>query len=784
MCEIDALRHRVAELERELLQTASAASGQQDAVDHVALTRAIAAHVAEGTFVLDRSGLTIFVNPAGQRMFGWTGEELRGRRLHDVIHFSHRDDSRLRTALEDGCALASQEDVFRHRDGHAVPVLWSHSPADGGGVYRSVLVVHDVTARKQAEAALRESDAKFQALVEQAPMATHVISLNGRVIRANRAWEQLFGVTVEQIRDFNAFSDPQLAERGILPYMLRARAGEVVEIPEMPFVPDRGTHAGRTLWIRSAAYPVRDEHGDVREVVLVQENVTERKAAEEELRRSQAVLQESESRYRLAVRAANSVIWDWHVPTGQVIWSDLLRPVFGYGPESAGSDIRSAITWWSSHIHPDQREAVTASFEQLTSSDAQTWCMEYEFERADGTWAYVLDQGYVGRDDQGRPVRVIGSMLDITDRKRAEEARRASDERYRAIVSQATAGIAEVDLSGRFTFANDRYCSIVGRSRGDLLRLCMQDITHPDDLPGNLVQFRRALETGEPFVIEKRYVRPDGASVWVVNSVSVVRNAGGHPQSIIAVTHDISERRRAEQELRQSNEELARVNRELEEFAFVASHDLQEPLRTVNVYTQLILRHIGAGDAKLNLFGGYVRQAVARMEALIRDLLTYSRTVRPDETATGTASLAAALNEAMTVLHDRIEETGTVIQVGAELPLVCGDTGQLAHVFQNLLSNAMKYHKPGVAPIIRITAEKRGREWVISMQDNGIGFEQKYAERIFGLFKRLHKDEYPGTGLGLAICHRIVQRCGGRMWAVGCPGQGATFLFALPDAGV
>jgi light-regulated signal transduction histidine kinase (bacteriophytochrome) len=222
------------------------------------------------------------------------------------------------------------------------------------------------------------------------------------------------------------------------------------------------------------------------------------------------------------------------------------------------------------------------------------------------------------------------------------------------------------------------------------------------------------------------------------------------------------------------------MNRELEEFAYVASHDLQEPLRIVNIYTHMILKTLGEDGGKLTQYAAFVRQGVVRMEALIRDLLTFSRTVHTEELPAGEADLAAAFSEALSVLKNRIEEMGAAI-TAQSLPVVRGDTAQMAHVFQNVLSNALKYRRHGVSPVIGVSVMAEGGDTIVSIRDNGIGFEQQYAERIFGLFKRLHNDEYPGTGLGLAICKRIVERYGGRMWAEGAPGEGSVFHFSLPS---
>jgi light-regulated signal transduction histidine kinase (bacteriophytochrome) len=169
------------------------------------------------------------------------------------------------------------------------------------------------------------------------------------------------------------------------------------------------------------------------------------------------------------------------------------------------------------------------------------------------------------------------------------------------------------------------------------------------------------------------------------------------------------------------------------------------------------------------------------MEALIHDLLTFSRTVHADDMPIGTADLSTSLSEALSVLKSLIQSSGAVIHAGS-LPTVRADQAQMAHVFQNLVGNALKYRKQEVPAQVDIGAVRDGAQWIISVRDNGIGFEPLYAERIFGLFKRLHKDEYPGTGLGLAICKRIVERYGGRIWAEGRLGEGATFRFSLPQA--
>lgn len=233
-------------------------------------------------------------------------------------------------------------------------------------------------------------------------------------------------------------------------------------------------------------------------------------------------------------------------------------------------------------------------------------------------------------------------------------------------------------------------------------------------------------------------------------------------------------------DLEQANQQLRRANQELEEFAFVASHDLREPLRMINIYTQLLVQRFGNSlDDQGRQFAQQVQCNVERMEELIHDVLEYSRTVHDEDSNTpSVAPLRASLDQAVVMFQHQFAGSGASLEIG-ELPEVVADRTQLSVVFQNLLSNSLKYAQPGQAPHIRIWAEPVGDFWAIHVADNGIGFEPEFAERIFGLFKRLHGREVPGTGLGLAICRRIIERFGGRIWAEATTTDGAEFIFTL-----
>jgi light-regulated signal transduction histidine kinase (bacteriophytochrome) len=265
-------------------------------------------------------------------------------------------------------------------------------------------------------------------------------------------------------------------------------------------------------------------------------------------------------------------------------------------------------------------------------------------------------------------------------------------------------------------------------------------------------------------------------------SISPIKDPAGSVTGASAIARDITDRKRAEEVLARRTEELARSNAELEQFAYVASHDLQEPLRTVANFAQLLLkRYRGKLDAKADDFIDFIVDGVTRMQGLINDLLAYSRVGNRGKES-GPADSAALLRQALENLQAAVDESGAQITC-ERLPVVNCDGGQIMQVFQNLVGNSIKFRN-GPPPRIHVGVERTAAEWVFSVRDNGIGIDPQYAGRIFEIFQRLHAQrEYPGSGIGLAIARKIVERHGGRIWVESKLQQGATFFFTLPASG-
>src|ERR687885_429907 len=373
-------------------------------------------------------------------------------------------------------------------------------------------------------------------------------------------------------------------------------------------------------------------------------------------------------------------------------------------------------------------------------------------------------------------------MTRPADLERALQRSAAAEARFRGLLEAAPDSVVIVDQGGAIQMVNRQTEVVFGYPREELLgqpvEVLMPERFRARHL-GHRVTYSNDPHTRPMGVgLELFGRRKDGSEFPVEISLSPMSSED--ESVVISIIRDVTGRKETEQRLRAAAMDLARSNAELEQFAYVASHDLQEPLRMVASYTQLLARRYrGKLDADADEFIGFAVDGVTRMQRLINDLLAYSRIgtrggkLEPTETKGIFEAACANLRRA-------IEESGAEI-TSEELPTVWGDASQLVQLFQNLIANAIKFRREGVRVRVEVGAERRSEEeWLFSVRDNGIGIEPQYAERIFRIFQRLHgKGEYSGTGIGLAVCKKIVERHGGTIWAESTPGEGSTFYFTL-----
>lgn len=447
------------------------------------------------------------------------------------------------------------------------------------------------------------------------------------------------------------------------------------------------------------------------------------------------------------------------------------RLVFGDIPDLIGRDFAEVMHMLWPQKYADE---VVGRFRHTLESGEPYFAPEHIEQRFDrGVKEYY--EWHVGRIPlpDGRS-GVVCYFRDISAQVLAREEIAFSEQRFREIAEVGPQFIWISGPDGAPEYVNQRWTDYSGldlAATSNPERLAAA--VHEDDKAELITRWQKSVASGEPYHLEARFRRQDGVFRWYVVRGLPIRDEAGAIVRWVGASTDIHEQKQVQEELR-------RVNADLEQFAYSASHDLQEPLRSVKIYSELLnMRYRQNLDGQALEFLDYLRTGASRMETLVRDLLTYTEATRLDKPPEPTDA-NDALHTALANLAGAISESGAQIEI-TPLPSLPIHGTHLQLLFQNLVSNAIKYRRLGTPPVLNITAKREKSQWLFAVSDNGIGIESEYKERIFGLFKRLHTgDEYSGTGIGLAVCQRIVDRYHGRIWVESVPGEGSTFYFRLP----
>jgi PAS domain S-box-containing protein len=452
-------------------------------------------------------------------------------------------------------------------------------------------------------------------------------------------------------------------------------------------------------------------------------------------------------------------------------WNEGAQRLYGYGPdEVVGRSVAMLI--------PPERQGEELEIIAKILAGERVEHYETERVRKDGTRITVSLTASPILDAKGGIAGVSTQARDISETQRA--LRHAEEQLHGAPVGIAVFTLA-TDTVAELVSVNPEMTRLLGYSADELAKLSPGELTHPDDAPQEQILFEE-LAKGQrtSFGLEKRNHHKDGHWLWVWLTVSLLTR-DREPRTAIAHILDISERKTAETQLELTQRNLERSNAELDQFAYVASHDLKEPLILLSAYARMLSeRHSDSLDEEGRTFLGHVRDEAGRMKSMIDDLLDYSRLQTRAEDS-GSVPLGDVLDTALRTLAPRIEEAAAKVDVDSPLPVVQGSPVQFERLFRNLIGNAIKFR--GEQPVVvHVSAERRDSRWVVSVADNGIGIDPRKANRIFDVFQRLHSQEqYAGTGMGLAICKRIVERHGGRLWVDPGPAGGSVFKFSLPE---
>ncbi|HEV2426451.1 MAG TPA: PAS domain S-box protein [Terriglobia bacterium] len=620
----------------------------------------------------------------------------------------------------------------------------------------------DITERKRHEEALRQSEERFSKAFRLSPAAVSISTLReGRYLDINESCTRILGYTREELVGRRA--PDMIWERP------EDRVAFVERLREQKFVREMEarlrTKLGETRDVLLSAELI--QIGGEECILIITDDVTERKRSEETLR--QLSLQK-----QLILSSAGEGIFGLNLQGRVMFINPAGARMLGWEPLELIGRIQHERVH---HSHADgtpyaQEECpIYAAFR-----DGEVRRLDTEvFWRKDGT-SFPVEYISTPIREGGQVVGAVVTFRDITERQKAEEALRSSEVRFRRVFSSAPLPMWLWDTdTWRFLEVNESATAHYGYSREEFLAMQVTDILPPQEAERMKSDYQR--RTDGRYLVETRQRVKDGSFIDVHLTSELVELGGRRVRLVVA--EDISERKRAEEALHQRTMELERSNADLEQFAYVASHDLQEPLRMVASFTQLLADRYGTQlDDEAREFIGFALEGATRMQALIGGLLSFAR-VKTRAKELQPMDCQAAFQRTLGSFRVTLQETGA--EVSAEgLPTVLADQSQIEQLFQNLIGNALKFRSQDT-PRIRISAQRNGKEWIFSVSDNGIGIDPRYRERIFAIFQRLHsRNEYPGTGIGLAICKKIVERHGGRIWVESEAGHGATFHFTLP----
>ncbi|EMI16287.1 multi-sensor signal transduction histidine kinase [Rhodopirellula maiorica SM1] len=493
---------------------------------------------------------------------------------------------------------------------------------------------------------------------------------------------------------------------------------------------------------------------------------------------------------RLAADVNQIGVWDFDPNSGEVRCDDAMYRLYGHNRDTFSATYDA----WLHSLHPDDRNACNAAFQNALTGESTFDC-EFRIIHPSGAVRHISAKAMVFFDEAGRPVRMLGANSDITDRKHAACELESTRRLQAAIQNAAGVAIIATDPQGRIVVFNDAAQKMLGYSKDEMIDRSNPGVFHDSvevrERASELSEeFGREVEPGfEVFVIKARqseseqrewtYIRKDGSRFPVLLTVTALRDQDENITGYLGIAADISERKLAHERIEKANASLARSNEELAQFAYVASHDLQEPLRKVNSFCELLEQDCGnelSDDAKLYM--SYIMDGGRRMRTLIQDLLAYSR-VESEGRRLSRVDANETLQYAIDNLSESIRESNAQITHDT-LPMAQADPGQLAQLFQNLIGNAIKYRGDN-DPRVHIRGEVTGSRCIYSIEDNGIGIDLCYREQVFGVFKRLHnRSKYKGTGIGLAICKRIIDRVDGRIWIESSESGGSIFRFEIP----
>jgi PAS domain S-box-containing protein len=625
-------------------------------------------------------------------------------------------------------------------------------------VHKIELEIQNEELRK-ALLKLEDSQKKYFDLYNFAPVGYFTLNKDGLILDVNLAGSELLGVERLNLHKtaFIQYIDHECRNEYYHNIKDAVETG-TKQTTEIKLLKSDNTR----FYAHLETINVKYENGDLKEFRIVVTNI-------DDLKNTEKALKESEN-YREIFFNDHTVMMLIDPINGDIIDANIAASKFyGYNREEL---VKMRI----SDINVSDADIVFEEMQKALSKQKNYFIFKHRL--ADGKVRDVdVCSGVINQNGKDLLYSIVN---DITAQKKAENALRESEELFRLIFDQSPIGSIITTLDYTPLLVNNALTNILGYSKEELLSMKFPEYTYPEDLKLDIEQ-RKILDSGEVdnFVFEKRYIHKNGEIIWGKLHLSSVKDQSGETIRFLAMVEDITKTKSDEEKLKETMEELKHSNQELEHFAYVASHDLREPLRMITSFLQLLERRYSDQlDQDANEFIGFAVDGAKRLNEMINDLLVYSK-VNSKKKDFSLVNCEQVLKMTFINLKVPIEENNAIISHDP-LPTIYGDENSMIQLFQNLIGNAIKYRGQEI-PKIHISSKKELNQYLFSVKDNGIGIDPEHLNRIFTIFQRLHRnEEYEGTGIGLAIAHKIVHQHGGEIWAESEQGKGSTFYFTIP----
>lgn len=759
-------------------------------------------------WVTNSNGEVIEDIPNFRKFTGQTYDQVKGIGWVSALHPDDIDQTltvwdkavSLRAPYETEYRVRRYDGVYRNLLARAFPVFNT-----GGTISEWVGTCIDITERKKAEEEIRDNEKHFRELIEALPQLFWTCRVEGPCDYLSRQWVEFTGIPEAEQLGFRWLEQlhPEDRKRTASEWMEKVKSGESFDV-EFRIRRNDGVYH----WFKTRAVPMRDSNGNIIKWFGSNTDFNEIKKAEEQYRNFSKELekevddrtkelQKSKKLLDETGRLARVGGWEIDLQDNSLHWSGMTSAIHEIEPGFIPS-VESGINFYAPEAIPVISECVDRAIRFGEPFD-----VELELITAKQNRLWVRAIGEVYRED-GEIVKIGGVFQDINKRKLAElDAFRKSEQlqllsnELEIIIDSIPGLVFYKDINNRFIRVNKYISDSYKMSKKQLEGVNLNELHSKEQAQAYYEDDLEVIRSRKPKInIDESWVTGSGTK-WVSTSKIPYINEKDEVIGVIGVSLDVTERKLAEEELgkyREHLEELVtnrtaeladairnleRSNQELEQFAYVASHDLQEPLRMVSSFTQMLeRRYKDKIDADANDFIHYAVDGANRMQKLINDLLDFSRITTRGKDFTK-VDLSQLLGQAISNLQQLISDNSALVS-NDDLPEMNVDESQIIRVFQNLIENAIKYRKSTELPKVHISCKNQNKFYEFAIRDNGIGIDMQFHDRIFIIFQRLHsKEEYPGTGIGLSICKRIVERHGGSLWFNSVVNEGTTFYFTL-----